>query len=70
MVSSKNVPIQFWAVVGAQVVAHRIERSRVQFPLGAGLFSLFSFSSVNQWYVLNQVPRGGASLRHTEFAKK
>ena len=30
-----------------------------------GFFSrlfLFSFSSVNQWCVLNQVPRGGATL--------
>ena len=52
------------AVVVAQVVAHRTTDREVQgsISLGAGLFSLFSFSSVNQWCVLNQVPHEGATL--------
>ena len=52
------------AVVVAQVVAHQTTDREVPglIPTGSWAFSLVSFSSVNEWRVLNQVPRGGATL--------
>ena len=52
------------------MVAHRTTDREVQgsIPTGSWAFFLlslsllFPFSSVNQWCVLNQVPRGGATL--------
>ena len=51
----------------AQVVAHRTRDREVpgSIPTESWVFSrlfLFSFVSVNQWCVLNQVARGGATL--------
>ena len=52
-----------WAVVVAQVVAHLTMGQEVQGsnPSGSWAFSLISFSSVNQWCILYQIPQGGAT---------
>ena len=51
-------------MVVAQVVAHQAAAGSWAF------FSLFSFLSFNQWFVLNQVPRGGATLLVFNIARK
>ena len=64
-----------WAVVVTQVVAHRTMDREVpgSIPAGSWVFLslLFFFSSANQWCVLNQVPRGDATLLFLQkFTKK
>ena len=59
----------------AQAVAHRTTDREVRGsnPAAAGswaFFSLFSFLSFILWRVLNQVPRGGATLLVLNFLRK
>ena len=61
------------AVVVPQVVAHQTTDREVSssIPTGSWAFSLIFFlQSLNQWCVLNQVPRGGATLLIFQLSKK
>ena len=52
-----------WAVVVAQVVAHRTTDREVPGSIPTGSWGFFLFSTLSyQKCVLNQVPRGGATL--------
>ena len=53
--------MQVWAVVVGQVVAHRTTDREVPGSIPTGSWAFFSSLSY-QKCVLNQVPRGGASL--------
>ena len=62
------------AVVVAQGVAHRTTDEEVTGSIPAGRWAFFLFSLSYQKFVLNEVPRGGATLlnqaKYAQFEHK